>query len=227
MSKKEITAAANDGVMPKATVGRLSLYLRQLEALLRAGRDTVSSNELGQSLEITDAQVRKDLTYFGQFGYPGIGYRVVELREALRGVLGTNRTWSVALVGVGNLGRALLGYRGFRDRGFDIAAVFDRSPALVGQQIGGLTVHDVGDLPEVARRLNLELAVLAVPAEAAVEAAEAVRQAGIVGILNFAPVPLKVPEVVSVVSVDLGLQLEQLAYQVTQRSAPGCNGKGV
>lgn len=205
--------------MPRAAVGRLSLYLRQLEVLHRNGQETVSSSQLGQQLEITDAQVRKDLAYFGQFGYPGIGYRVSELRNALRAVLGTDRTWNVALVGTGNLGRALLGYGGFQDRGFVFSALFDRDPALIGTQIHGLTVRPLDELPRIAKEKELQVVVLAVPATAAESVAEVILAAGISGILNFAPVRLKVPEEVSVVSVDLGLQLEQLAFKVTQRQS--------
>jgi redox-sensing transcriptional repressor len=210
--------------MPRAAVGRLSLYLRQLESFHRSGHETVSSNQLGQALEITDAQVRKDLAYFGQFGYPGIGYRVVELRDALKAVLGTNRTWPVALIGIGNLGRALLGYGGFQERGFVISALFDRDPGIIGKKFRGLEVRDLQELPKVTKEKELRLAVLAVPAPAADSVAQAIVAAGITGILNFAPVRLKVPEDVGIVSVDLGLQLEQLAFQVNQRLMTGENG---
>jgi redox-sensing transcriptional repressor len=204
----------------------LSLYLRQLEAFHRNGHETISSNQLGQALAITDAQVRKDLAYFGQFGYPGIGYRVVELRDSLKNVLGTNRTWQVALIGVGNLGRALLGYRGFQERGFNVTALFDRDPALIGKKIQGMEVLDLDQLPVIAKQRPVELAVLAVPAAAAESVAQIVVAAGVPGILNFAPVRLRVPEDVNVVSVDLGLQLEQLAFKVHQRQSiaePGCD----
>jgi redox-sensing transcriptional repressor len=214
---KEGGSFSSEGGTPRAAVGRLSLYLRQLEHLHRSGQETVSSSQLGQALEITDAQVRKDLAYFGQFGYPGIGYRVLELRDSLRSVLGTDRTWRVGLIGVGNLGRALLGYAGFQERGFVITALFDRDPGLIGKLIAGMTVHHMDELPAIAKEKGLQVAILSVPATAAESVTDAILAAGISGVLNFAPVRLKVPEDVSVVSVDLGLQLEQLAFKVTQR----------
>lgn len=218
-------SSSNDHSTPRAAAGRLSLYLRQLEAFLRDGQETVSSTLLGQALEITDAQVRKDLAYFGQFGYPGVGYRVAELREALRGVLGTNRTWRIAIIGVGNLGRALLGYRGFQERGFSVVALFDKDPALVGKRMGeNLEVLHLDQLGDVARAKEIQLAVLAVPAAAADQVAHDAVAAGISGILNFAPVQLKVHEDVSVISVDLGLQLEQLAFKVHQRMGAPASG---
>ena len=203
---------------PRAAVGRLSLYLRQVETLHRAGKATVSSNQLGTALEITDAQVRKDLAYFGQFGHPGIGYKVGPLRDALRSVLGTNREWRVALIGVGNLGRALLGYQGFAGRGFSICALFDRDPNVIGRQFHGMTVLPLDTMCELGPRLGIELAILAVPSESAEEVAHEAARCGINGFLNFAPVPLKLPSEYNVVSVDLGLQLEQLAFQVTKRN---------
>jgi redox-sensing transcriptional repressor len=221
MSKGKDSAGGSEATTPKAAVGRVSLYLRQLESLLKVGQETVSSTQLGAALDITDAQVRKDLAYFGQFGYPGIGYRVAELREALRGVLGTNRTWKVALIGVGNLGRALLGYRGFANRGFVIEALFDSDPRLVGQKVHGKEIHPLDALPTLVRERKLQLAVLAVPPESAQSVCDLVASARIEGILNFAPVQLKVPEDLCLVSVDMGLQFEQLAFQVSQRRAGG------
>ena len=217
MSRTRDPVGSFDGATPKAAVGRVSLYLRQLETLHRDGKTTVSSNQLGTALEITDAQVRKDLAYFGQFGYPGIGYRVGELRDALRTILGTDRTWPVALIGIGNLGRALLGYGGFDERGFSIVALFDRDRRLIGQRVQGMEVHSLERLPSLAGSLRLRLAALAVPAVAAQQVADVAVESGIEGILNFAPVRLKVPEEVPVASVDLGLQFEQLAFQVHQR----------
>src|SRR3954452_22811135 len=137
---------SGDKLAPKAVVGRVSLYLRQLETLQRQGQTTVSSSQLGASLAINNAQVRKDLAFFGQFGYPGIGYRIEELIGTLRHILGIDRDWPLALVGLGNLGRALLKYRGFRSRGFHIVALFDNDPGKVGQVYDGLTVEPVESL---------------------------------------------------------------------------------
>src|SRR5215218_4774480 len=134
--------------VPNPAVRRLSLYLRQLEALHRAGRTTISSKQLGESLGLTDAQVRKDLAYFGQFGHPGIGYRVDDLIGQVRRILGTDKTWNVLLVGAGNLGRALLAYRGFDQKGFRLVAVFDADPSKIGKKHGPFNIQAMAELAE-------------------------------------------------------------------------------
>jgi redox-sensing transcriptional repressor len=198
-------------------VGRVSLYLRQLEAFQRQGHTTVSSSQLGAALTINNAQVRKDLAFFGQFGYPGIGYRIEELIAALRHILGIDRDWPLALVGLGNLGRALLKYRGFRSRGFHIVALFDNDPTKIGQVYDGLTVEPLDALRRTVAGRGISLAVLSVPADAAQRVADLMVGSGILGILNFAPVTLNVPPSVNVVGVDLSVQLEHLAYKVQNR----------
>jgi redox-sensing transcriptional repressor len=195
-------------------VGRLSLYLRRLEAFLREGVVKVSSGQLGEALGITDAQVRKDLTHLGHLGQPGIGYPVRELVLAIRRVLGIDRDWAVVMAGAGNLARALLRYRGFQQRGFRIVALFDSDPSKVGQAVDGLVVHPPEAMAEVIARTGAELGVVAVPSEAAQRVADALVAAGIRGVLNFAPVVLRLPESVSLVSVDLTVQLERLAFLV-------------
>jgi redox-sensing transcriptional repressor len=203
-----------DGRLSRASVGRLSLYLRRLEGFLRQGVLKVSSGQLGESLGITDAQVRKDLTHLGHLGQPGIGYPVRELIEAIRRVLGIDRDWAVVVVGVGNLARALLRYRGFQQRGFRIVALFDSDPAKVGQAVDGLKVHPPEAMAGVIAATRAELGVVAVPSEAAQGVADALVAAGVRGVLNFAPVVLRLPGRVSLVSVDLTVQLEQLAFLV-------------
>lgn len=205
---------SGDKLAPKAVVGRVSLYLRQLESFQRQGHTTISSSQLGAALAINNAQVRKDLAFFGQFGYPGIGYRIEELIAALRRILGIDRDWPLALVGLGNLGRALLKYRGFRSRGFHIVALFDNDPQKVGKTHDGMVVEPLDAMPKVIAARNVSLAVLSVPAEAAQRVADQMVGCGILGILNFAPVPLTVPPSISVVAVDLSVQLEHLAYKV-------------
>ena len=212
--KRSKADAKRHAATPKATVARLSLYLRQLEAFVQEGLQTVSSSRLGRALGITDAQVRKDLACFGQFGYPGIGYRIAELIATVKRILGTDRTWSVALVGVGNLGRALLGYRGFQKQGFTIDALFDIAPEKVSTRVDGLIVHHLDDLPRVVRERKIRLAIVAVPTTAAQAVADELVRAGVEGILNFAPVVLNVPPRVGLVAVDLAIQLEQLSFQV-------------
>jgi len=192
----------------------MSLYLRQLEAYQRQGCATVSSSQLGEPLSIKHAQVRKDLAFFGQFGHPGIGYRIDELITALRHILGIDREWPLALVGLGNLGRALLRYRGFRARGFHVVALFDNDPAKIGQKHEGISVESIDSLRKVVARREIKLALLCVPADVAQRVADLLVASGVHGILNFAPVMLSVPPHVSVVAVDLSVQLENLAYKV-------------
>lgn len=209
--------------IPLLAVRRLSLYLRQLEALARDGRATISSRELGKALGLTDAQVRKDLAYFGQFGHPGIGYRVDEVIQRVKRILGTDRTWNTALIGAGNLGQALLAYRGFERKGFRLVAIFDSDRAKVGSRpdrIENVAVQHISDLPRTVARLKVMLAMIAVPAAAAQAVADQLVSAGVRGILNFAPVALAVPDSVAVSSVDLAVRLEQLSFQVNSMGEP-------
>jgi redox-sensing transcriptional repressor len=203
---------------PKAVVGRVSLYLRQLETYQRQGHTTVSSSQLGEPLSIKNAQVRKDLGFFGQFGQPGIGYSIEGLIGTLRHILGIDHEWPLAVVGLGNLGRALLRYRGFRARGFHVVALFDNDPAKIGQQHDGLIVEPIESLRKVVVPRKIRLALLCVPTEAAQRVADLLVASGIGGILNFAPVPLVVPAHVNLVHVDLSVQLENLAYKVQKTS---------
>jgi len=200
--------------LSRASVGRLSLYLRRLEILLREGTTKVSSGTLGEALGVTDAQVRKDLAYLGHLGHPGVGYAAPELIGAIRRALGVDREWLAALAGVGNLGRALLRYRGFADRGFRIVALFDADPAKIGQRVEGLEVHSPDEMAELLPALGVELGVLTTPAESAQASADAMAAAGVRGLLTFAPGVLRRPAGVNVVSVDLTVQLEQLAFLV-------------
>jgi redox-sensing transcriptional repressor len=203
-----------DARLSRASAARLSLYLRCLEGWRRDGVATVSSRQVAAALGIQDAQVRKDLTYLGSLGQPGVGYAVPQLIEAIRLALGINRRWSAVLIGVGNLARALLRYQGFREQGFHIAALFDCDASKFGQQVEGLSVRSLEELPECVRGVGAELAILTVPAEAAQQVADLVASAGIRGVLNFAPAVLHLPGRVRLVNVDLTIQLEQLAYQV-------------
>jgi redox-sensing transcriptional repressor len=209
----------------EVVVRRLSLYLRELQRYAQAGCATVRSTQLAQTLGLTDSQVRKDLAYFGQFGYRGRGYVCTELIDALRRILGTEQTWPVAVVGMGNLGRALLGYRGFAQQGFRIAAGFDIDSRRLMPPVDGVELHLVDAMPDVVRRLGIRLAMLAVPADAAQAVAEQCVQAGIEGILNFAPVALSLPPQIHVVRVDLAMELEQLSYAVVHRTGQDAAGR--
>jgi redox-sensing transcriptional repressor len=205
--------------VPQAVVSRLSLYLRELQHLVRDGYETTSSTQLGRLLGFTDAQVRKDLAYFGQFGYPGIGYRCEELIAAIKKILGTNQSWALGIVGMGNLGRALIGYRGFHQQGFQIVAGFDIDPGKIGNQIEGLQVYHLDDVSRVVQEKNIRLAIIAVPSPVAQRVADALVAAGIEGILNFAPVTIVLPKHIHTVGVDLAIELEQLSFNVVSKAA--------
>ena len=215
--KRKLPTPAPDDSVPKAVVNRLSFYLRELEHLVRDGHETTSSTRLGSVLGFSDAQVRKDLAYFGHFGHPGIGYRSNELITAIKRILGTDQQWPAALVGVGNLGRALLGYRGFPQRGFSIVAAFDTSADKIGMPVEGLIVEHLDRLPDVAAHHTIRLGMIAVPAVGAQLVADRLVAVGVEGILNFAPVTINLPDNVSQVGVDLAIELEQLAFAVVNR----------
>ena len=206
--------------IPTPAVYRLSFYLRQLEAFQRAEKDTTNSKQLGDALGYSDAQVRKDLAYFGQFGHPGRGYKVEELIAQLRKILGTDKVLNVLLVGAGNLGRALIAYRGFLRKGFKLAAIFDADERKVGQAFGELTVSSMDKLASVAAEHNIKLAIMSVPGEAAQAVTDKLVAAGIRGILNFAPVSISTPPDVSVQGVDLAVQLEQLSFKMSLAGEP-------
>ena len=206
--------------VPTPAIRRICLYLRQLEAFRSRKLTTVSSKQLGDALGLSDAQVRKDLAYFGQFGHAGIGYRVEELIERCRHILGTDRTWNVILIGAGNLGRALSAYEGFDRRGFKLVAVFDSDPEKAGQSVPGaesLVIRPLDELAKAMPDLDAKLGILAVPAAAAQQVADRLVDAGIKGILNFAPISLAAPDDVQVSNVDLAVQLEQLPFALVDR----------
>ncbi len=221
MSEESSTNRPNPNAIPGAVVSRLSLYLRELQHLIADGKETTSSSQLGRRLGFTDAQVRKDLAHFGHFGHPGIGYRCDELIDAIRKILGTDREWLVALVGVGNLGRALLGYRGFVQQGFRIVMAFDTDPAKVGSQIEGVEICHLSRLGEILKQHRIELGMVAVPAADAQGVTDELIAAGISGIVNFAPVTLRVPNGVSMVGVDLARELEQVTFTVANKLSDG------
>jgi redox-sensing transcriptional repressor len=201
-------------LIPDPAVKRLSLYLRQLEAFKRKDRRTISSKQLGESLNLTDAQVRKDLAYFGQFGHPGIGYRVDDLITQVKRILGTDKTWNVLLVGAGNLGRALMAYKGFQAKGFRLTNVFDASAQLAGKKMGPFTVQPMTELAATIQKNQIRLAMIAVPADSAQDVVDQLVAAGVRGILNFAPTSVNVPANIALNAVDLSVQLEQLSFQV-------------
>ncbi|MCH7563804.1 MAG: redox-sensing transcriptional repressor Rex [Gemmatimonadetes bacterium] len=200
----------------ESAVRRLSLYLRTLEELDRAGHEAVSSEQLAARSATTAAQVRKDLSVFGSFGKRGFGYTVEELGRALRGILGLTQPWRVALIGAGRIGSALFEYTGFARRGFQIVAVFDSDPAKIGRKWGDSIIHDVAKLERVVSDKDIQIAILAVPVEAVQGVMDQASRAGVRGVLNFAPVRLKVPEGVTVKDVNLVIDLESLTFALSQ-----------
>lgn len=201
----------------ESTVRRLSLYLRFLEEFEEQGMETVSSEALASRGGTTSAQVRKDLSFFGSFGKRGLGYSVGELVRKLREILGLGRTYRVAMIGAGKIGSALVQYRGFKQRGFDIVAIFDADSSKVGRNWNGLTVRDVKELEALLKHQQVDIAVIVTPADAAQAVADKVVALGVKAILNFAPIQLMVPDDVVVKTVNLALELETLSYALTNR----------
>lgn len=200
--------------IPQSTVRRLSHYLRSLEGFEEEG-GTVSSEELAARGQTTAAQVRKDLSHFGSFGKRGLGYQVDELRGRLRTILGINREWRVALVGAGRIGLALFEYPAFRSRGYECVAIFDADPDKIGHVWGDLTIRSPDEFESAVRDLDIELVILAVPADSAQEMAARAVAGGVKGILNFAPIRLNVPPAVPVEDVNLVMELEALSFSIT------------
>jgi redox-sensing transcriptional repressor len=217
ISPQEFTAPVV-GMIPAASANRLGIYLRELERLERSEVSTINSRQLGENLGFSDAQIRRDLAVFGLFGRRGVGYTVKELAASIRQILGINRNWAVILIGVGNLGRALAGYRGFANNGYRLVAAFDNNPNLIGTQIADAPIFSIDRLEELVPTLNVQLAILAVPVDFAPPLAQRLAQCGIQGILNFAPVILKpVQPEVTCVDVDLALELQRLVFAVVTR----------
>ena len=204
------------------TTNRLSIYLRCLNELDAAGVETISSQTLAERFHLNAAQIRKDLAYFGEFGVRGVGYYVKELRRHLRQILGLDRRLRVAIMGAGNLGMALADYPGFRQEGFEIAALFDAAHEKVGlESRGGVTIHDIRELKRIVRRERLDIAVIAVPATQAQPVVDQVVAAGIKAVLNFSPGALHVPADVKLKSVDLTVSLESLSFYLAQGDVRG------
>jgi redox-sensing transcriptional repressor len=202
--------------IPEKTITRLSIYLRCLEEMETDGTASVSSKQLAQRFGLNSAQVRKDLAYFGQFGVRGLGYYIAELKHNLERILGLKQDWEVALVGVGNLGSALIAYKGFQARGFRISLAFDSDPAKVGQQIDKIVLMDAARLVPTLRKKKVKIAILAVPAPVAQQVTELLVNSGVTAILNFAPTQLVVPEGVKVQNVDLSVLLKTLSYHTVR-----------
>lgn len=204
---------ANNNI-PDIVIGRLPVYLRALNRLTQEGREVTSSHELGKLLGISSAQIRKDLSHFGGFGKQGTGYQISYLEEKLRQVLQVDREWEVALVGAGDLGKAIGNYRGFTDRGFHIACIFDADKQKIGTKVGGLTVQPMDEIESTIRERGIQVAMIAVPAKHAQAVTEILMEAGIKAILNYAPINLDTSkrDDVHVQYIDPVLHLQRMTY---------------
>ncbi len=201
--------------IPDIVIGRLPIYLRALTRLSEEGQEVTSSHELGQLLGISSAQIRKDLSHFGGFGKQGTGYQIDYLVEQLRQVLKVNREWEVALVGAGDLGSAVAHYKGFKDRGFHIACIFDSSPDKVGKKLGDFTIQSSNDAPRLIAERGIKMAMIAVPAPYAQQVADMLIDAGVRAILNYAPISLNVPDNVRVQYIDPVVHMQRMTYYLT------------
>lgn len=199
-------------IVPDIVVGRLPIYLRVLNHLIAEGRQITSSQELGDRLGISSAQIRKDLSHFGEFGKQGTGYNVAYLRDRLTEILNVDREWRMVLIGAGDLGHALVHYHRFTDNGFQIVGVFDTDPAKIGTMLGAYQIRGMEDLEQVVRTQGVEIAIIAVPPAAAREVASTLIGLGITSILNYAPITLTTPINVHVQYVDPVAQLQHMAY---------------
>ena len=202
----------NANKIPDIIIGRLPIYLRALQRMAAKGMQTTSSQELGERVGISAAQIRKDISQFGEFGKQGTGYRISFLMDKLREILKIDRIWDVAVVGAGDVGHALARYQGFVNRGFRIAMVFDSDESKVGKQIGEFVVQDTSSMIEAIQEAGVKVAMLSVPASAAQEATDMLIKAGVKAILNYAPISLNVPEDVRVQHIDPATHLQRMTY---------------
>lgn len=203
---------------PEVVVARLPLYVRILTRLLQEGAEVVSSQQLGEKLQVTPAQIRKDLSYFGRFGKQGRGYSVIHLLERLKLILGLNSFWNVAVVGVGRLGRAILSYPGFTPDGFHLVAAFDSNPDVVGETVAGLTVNSLEQLDEIVSSKKISIAIVAVPTEHTQGVVDRLVACGVRAVLNYAPISPQVREGVRVRNIDPVLSLQSMTYYLTDHS---------
>ncbi len=203
--------------IPEATITRLSVYSRYLAHVDRRGVTTISSGEIADGVGVSPAQVRKDLAYFGEFGTRGVGYNVKDLYWHIIKILGLNTTWSVVIIGAGNLGTALSMYGGFRERGFKVVGIFDNDPHKIGYRLNGVEIYPMERLKEIIEREKANIAIIAVPADHAQDVANLLVETSIQGILNFAPRALNVPDHIELRNVDLSVNLELLTFNLAVR----------
>lgn len=198
--------------IPDIIISRLPIYLRALQRLADAGEQTTSSQELGELVGISAAQIRKDVSQFGEFGKQGTGYSILFLMERLRDILQVDRVWEAVIVGMGDIGHALAHYNGFADRGFDVTMVFDNDPKKIGRKAGEFEVLDAETMVEKIKARKIKIAMLCVPAASAQAAADQLVRAGVKAILNYAPISINVPEDVKVQYIDPVTHLQRMTY---------------
>jgi len=201
--------------VPEVVIQRLPLYVRALTQFAGSGDDVISSEQLGQRLQMTPAQIRKDLSYFGRFGKQGRGYSVASLEQRLRSILGLDRAWNTMVIGMGRLGRAVVSYPGFAPEGFNIVAAFDADDSIVGETVSGLDIQSISDLAKTVKEKDIKIGIVTVPIERAQEVIDTLVDAGIKSILNYAPLSPKVPEGVTVRGIDPVLSLQSMTYYIS------------
>ena len=202
--------------IPEVVVSRLPMYLRVLALLKDEGIDFVSSRGLGSRLKMTPAQIRKDLCYFGKFGRQGRGYNVGRLCSELKQILGLDKQWSMALVGVGRLGRAIMDYKGFIPEGFKLVAAFEKDRNIIGKKIGGVVIEDIAGLEKSVKEKNVDIAIVAVPSSEAQTVIDKLAQSGIKAILNYAPICARVPRGVRIQGIDPVVALQSMTFYLTR-----------
>jgi redox-sensing transcriptional repressor len=205
--------------IPYVTINRLSIYYRCLEKINPAKKvensKFISSSKMAKLTGINSAQIRKDLAYFGEFGKRGVGYSIKNLSNALKGILGLNKKWPIIVVGAGNLGQALINYKGFKKRGFIIEGIFDNNPIKIGKKLGQIIIQDIKEIENFIKIKKIKIAVLTVSASSAQEVVDKIIKSGIEAILNFAPIRIKVPTHIKIHYVDLSIELEGLTYYLS------------
>jgi redox-sensing transcriptional repressor len=206
--------ASSSKMVPDIVIGRLPLYLRALTYLAEEGREVTSSQELGDRLGISSAQIRKDLSHFGEFGKQGTGYEIQFLRQQLQRILHLQQEWKVALIGAGDLGTALARHQGFANKGFRIVVVFDRDPKKIGKKLGEFEIYDAEAIPTIIKDKGLEVAIIAVPAAVAQAVADVLIESGVRAILNYAPITLSIPPNVQIQNIDPVIHLQHMVYYV-------------
>lgn len=216
MANSSPTYSDDQSAVPEVVVARLPQYVRILKELLSAGVQVANSQQLGDHLQVTPAQIRKDLSYFGRFGKQGRGYSVRHLLEELQQILGLNEHWNVVVIGVGRLGNAILSYPGFTPDGFHIVAALDSNPALIGQEVEGITVRSIQDLEKVVKAQNITIAVVAVPGRFTQQVIDDLVECGVRAILNYAPTSPQVPREVRIRNIDPVLSLQSMTFYLTK-----------